>query len=104
MSIFNYKQRNNIVLGGVVVLGCFLLYALSGLFSSILGAIVLFTMFRPVFLFLTEKKGWSKALVAVMIMVVSLVLIIIPLMSVSIMVVNKLSGVSRHSLHIEMWI
>ena len=65
MSIFNYKQRNNIILVSIVVLGCFILYALSGLFSSILGAVVLFTLFRPMFIFLAEKKGWNKPIVVV---------------------------------------
>ncbi len=104
MSVFNYKQRNNITLFGIIILGCFLLYALSGLFSSILGAIVLFTIFRSVYLNFVEKKKWNKSLVAMMIIVISLVLIIIPLMSVSIMVVNKLSGINRHSLNIQLWI
>jgi predicted PurR-regulated permease PerM len=104
MSVFNYKQRNNITLFGIVVLGCFLLFALSGLFSSILGAIVLFTIFRSVYLNLTEKRRWNKSLVAALIILVSLVLIIIPLMSVSIMVVNKISGINRHSLNIQLWI
>ena len=60
MSIFNYKQRNNIILASIVILGCFILFALSGLFSSILGAIVLFTIFRPVYKYFVEKKQWNK--------------------------------------------
>jgi len=67
MSIFSYKQRNNITLAGIVILGCFLVYALSGLFSSILGAIIIFTIFRPLYLLLVEKKHWNKSLVALMI-------------------------------------
>jgi predicted PurR-regulated permease PerM len=104
MSIFNYKQRNNIVLGGIVILGCFLVFALSGLFSSILGAIVLFTIFRPVYLYFVEKKGWRKSLVALLIMLTSLILIIIPMMSLSILVVGKISGINRHSFDIQGWV
>lgn len=104
MSIFNYKQRNNIVLGTIVILGCFLLYALSGLFSSILGAIVLFTLFRPVYLLLVEKKNWNKSLVAVLIMLTSLVVIVIPLMSLSIMVVSKIGSVNLKSFDLQGWI
>ncbi len=40
------------------------MYALSGLFSSVLGAIVFFTIFRPLYLHLVEVKGWNKSLVA----------------------------------------
>jgi predicted PurR-regulated permease PerM len=103
MSIFNYKQRNNIILVSIIVLGCFLVYALSGLFSSILGAIVLFTIFRPVFLYLTEKKHWNKTLVALLIILGSLIVIVIPFLSLSIMVIDKIGSINRANLPIEDW-
>jgi predicted PurR-regulated permease PerM len=95
MSIFSYKQRNNITLAGIIILGCFLVYALSGLFSSILGAIIIFTIFRPLYLLLVEKKHWNKSLVALMIIFTSLIVIVIPLMSLSIMVVGKIAGITK---------
>ncbi|HEY8782786.1 MAG TPA: AI-2E family transporter [Mucilaginibacter sp.] len=104
MSIFNYKQRNNLVLAGIIILGCFLVYALSGLFSAILGAIVLFTIFRPVYLFFVEKKSWNKSLVALLIILTSLIVIVIPFLSLSIMVVGKISGINRNSFDIQGWI
>jgi predicted PurR-regulated permease PerM len=103
MSIFNYKQRNNIILVSIIVLGCFLLYALSGLFSSILGAIVLFTIFRPLYINLVERKGWNKVLVALLIIFSSLIVIVIPFLSLSIMVVGKISSINIKSLPIEQW-
>ena len=104
MSIFNYKQRNNIILVSIIVLGCFLVYALSGLFSSILGAIVLFTIFRPLFLYLTQKKRWNKSLVAMLIIFGSLIVIVIPFLSLSIMVINKIGSINQGSFHIEEWV
>jgi predicted PurR-regulated permease PerM len=104
MSIFNYKQRNNIILVGIVILGCFLIYALSGLFSSILGAIVLFTIFRPVYLFMVENKRWNKSLVAILIILTSLIVIVIPFLSLSILVVNKISELNRNSFDLQGWI
>ena len=104
MSIFSYKQRNNITLAGIVILGCFLLYALSGLFSSILGAIIIFTIFRPLYLLLVEKKQWNKSMVALMIIFTSLIVIVIPLMSLSIMVVGKIAGINRNSFDLQGWI
>jgi predicted PurR-regulated permease PerM len=104
MSIFNYKQRNNIILVGIIFLGCFLIYALSGLFSSILGAIVLFTIFRPVYLFMVENKRWNKSLVAILIILTSLIVIVIPFLSLSILVVNKISELNRNSFDLQGWI
>ena len=104
MSIFNYKQRNNIILVSIIILGCFLVYALSGLFSSILGAIVLYTMFRPVYLYLAEKRGWNRSLVAILIIFTSLILIVIPFLTLSIMIIDKISNISPNSMQIHDWI
>jgi predicted PurR-regulated permease PerM len=104
MSIFNYKQRNQIILIGIIILGCFLVYALRGLSSSILGAIVLFTIFRPVYLHLVEKKRWNKSVVALLIIFVSLIVIIIPFLSLSILVVNKISSLTSANFPIQKWL
>src|ERR1700712_2826317 len=104
MSIFNYKQRNNIILVAIIVLGCFLIYALSGLFSSILGAIVLFTIFRPLFIYLTQKKHWNKSLVALLIIFGSLIVIVIPFLSLSIMVIDKIGGINHDTFPIQEWV
>jgi len=103
MSVFTHKQNNNIILVSIIVLGCFLLYALSGLFSSILGAIILFTLFRPFYLYLVEKKNWNKSAVALMIIFISLVVIILPFLSLSFMVIGKISGINRSTLPIQAW-
>jgi predicted PurR-regulated permease PerM len=104
MSIFNYKQRNNIILASIVILGCFILYSLSGLFSSILGAIVLFTIFRPVYKHFVDKKHWNKSLVTLSIIFTSLIVIVIPLMSLSIMVVNKIGSINHHTFNLQEWV
>src|SRR5260221_13577010 len=104
MSVFNYKQRNNITLAGIIILGCFLVYASSGLFSSILGSIVLYTIFRPVYIHLVEKKGWNKSLVALLIILTSLIVIVIPFLSLSIMVVGKIADISHAKFDLQGWI
>ncbi|MFA6083736.1 AI-2E family transporter [Mucilaginibacter sp.] len=103
MSIFNYKQHNNIILVSIVVLGCFLLYALSELFSSILGAIVLFTIFRPFFLYMVEQRRFNRTLAALIIIFISLIVIVIPFLSLSIMVIGKVGSINRDSLPIDKW-
>jgi len=103
MSIFDYKQRNNIILVSIIVLGCFLLYALSGLFSSILGAIILYTIFRPFYIYLVDKKNWNRSAVALMIIFLSLIVIILPFLTLSFMVIGKISGINRDSLPIDAW-
>jgi predicted PurR-regulated permease PerM len=104
MSVFNYKQRNNIILIALIILGCFLLYAVSGLIDSILGAIVLFTIFRPMYIDLVDKRNWNKTMSALIIMIISLIVIIIPMLFLCIMVVDKLSGINSRSFPIQDWI
>ncbi|GAA4335964.1 AI-2E family transporter [Mucilaginibacter gynuensis] len=104
MSIFNYKQRNNIVLVSIVLLACFLVYALSGLFSAILGAIVLFTIFRPLYLYLVEKKGWNGTFVALLLIFLSLTVIIIPFLLLSFMVIGKIASLNSNTFPIEQWL
>ncbi|TSJ43301.1 AI-2E family transporter [Mucilaginibacter corticis] len=104
MSIFNYKQRNTIVLVSIVVLGCFILYALSGLFSSILGAIVLFTIFRPFYLYLVDKKNWNRSMAAISIILISLIVIVLPFTALSFMVIGKISEINIHTSEIQQWL
>lgn len=103
MSIFNYKQRNNIILVSIIVLGCFILYALSSLFSAILGAVVLFTIFRPFFLYLIEKRDWNRPLAALLIIFISLVVIVLPFTAISFMVIGKITTINTSDLPIQQW-
>jgi predicted PurR-regulated permease PerM len=104
MSIFNYKQRNNIILVSIIVLGCFILYALSGLFSSVLGAIVLFTIFRPFYLYMVDNKGWNRPLSALIIIFISLTVIVLPFTALSFMVIGKISQINTSTLPIQEWL
>ncbi|GAA4101206.1 AI-2E family transporter [Mucilaginibacter panaciglaebae] len=104
MSIFNYKQRNTIILVSIIVLGCFILYALSSLFSSILGAIVLFTIFRPFYLYMIEQKGWNRPIAALIIIVISLTVIVLPFTAISFMVIGKISEINTNDLPIQQWL
>jgi predicted PurR-regulated permease PerM len=104
MSVFSYQQRNNIILVSIIVLGCFLLYALSAIFTSILGAIVLYVMFRPMYLYLNEKRGWHKVLSALTIIVLSLICIVIPFLLLSFMVIDKILSFKSSSLPIDSWV
>ena len=103
MSIFDHKQRNTIILVSIIVLGCFILYALSGLFSSILGAIVLFTIFRPFYLYMVEKRGWNRSAVALIIIFTSLIVIVLPFIALSFMVIGKISDLNSKDFPIQQW-
>jgi predicted PurR-regulated permease PerM len=56
------------------------------------------------YLFLVEKKGWSRSLVALMIILISLVVIVIPFLSLSIMVIDKIGSLTSANFPIHKWI
>ncbi len=104
MPLFDRQQRNNITLVSIIVLGCVLAYALSAIFSSILGAIVLYVLFRPLYIYMSEKRGWNKGISALLIIVLSLVVIVIPFLLLSFMLINKILGFNTKALPIDSWV
>ncbi|MBE8722886.1 AI-2E family transporter [Sphingobacterium pedocola] len=88
-AVFSQKERNIIILIIVVFLGAILLYALKGIFSAILGTLVMYTLFRNLNRFLIEKWRWPKSLSSVFIILVSLFIIVLPFVGIGSMLVNK---------------
>lgn len=91
MSIFNYKQRNNINLVIIIALGCLIAYSLQGIFGSILSTLVLFTILRPAFMYLVDVKHWNKSFSAVLLLAVSVIVLILPFYALSAMVIRKIA-------------
>lgn len=90
MSLYSQKQRKHIVLGVTIVLGLFLAYALSGIFTAFLGALIFYVLFKPLHVHLTDTRNWHRSLSAVAIILLSFVMIILPLSLLSGMIINKI--------------
>lgn len=90
MSIYSVKQQRNIVLILTILLGLFLAYSLKDIFTAILGAIILYTIFRPMYLHLVKKNNWKRSLSSLLIIIISFIIIILPFFALSWMVVNKI--------------
>lgn len=91
MSLFTYKQRNNINLVIIIALGCLIAYSLEGIFGSILSTLVLYTILRPAFIWLTAAKGWNRSFSAILLLFFSVLVIIMPFYALSSMVINKIA-------------
>lgn len=87
--VFSQKERNIIILLIVLILGAILLYAMRGIFSAVLGTLVMYTLFRTLNIFLIEKWRWPKPLSAIVIIVVSLFVIVLPFFGIGSMLVKK---------------
>ena len=93
MSVFSYKQRNNLVLIAIIILAVVIFYSLKGLFTAFLGSIILYTIFKPLFIYFKKKIG--RALSAIAVILISFSIIIIPFFTLSYMVVSRLSDLKK---------
>jgi predicted PurR-regulated permease PerM len=91
MSLFSYKQRNSINLIIIVALGCLIAYSLLGIFSAILSTLVLYTIMRPAFIYMVDVRGLNRRFSAVLLLVTSMVLIVLPFYGLSSMVITKIA-------------
>lgn len=101
MSIFSYKQRNNINLVIIIALGCLIAYSLQGIFGSILSTLVLYTILRPGYIYLAEHKGMNKRLAAILLLFISIVLIILPFYGLSTMVLSKITELQNDHIYFQ---
>jgi predicted PurR-regulated permease PerM len=101
MAAFNYKQRNNIVLIILIVLGCAILYSLRTIAGSLLSTVVMYTILRPVYLHLVEQWRWRKMAAAGAIIVSSFIVIVLPFLTLSLMVINKIADFKRDAIRIH---
>ena len=73
----------------------FLLYAIRNIFSSALGAIILYCLFKPVYIYLVGKQKLNKSLSALLVCTISFIVIVIPLTSFSWLIVEKIKELSN---------
>jgi len=96
LSITSLKQRNNVILVITALLGIVILLGLEGILAGILGAIIIYVLFRPLNIYFQEKKMWNKNLSTSVIMIFALVSIIIPLFFLVWMITSKVIYFMEH--------
>lgn len=90
----NVESRSKKV-GAQVFLGvfaCFLLYALKEFISIFLGAIVVYVLFKPLMLFLTNKLKMKNTWAALLIILLSFLIVIVPTFFVLQLFVDRISN------------
>lgn len=61
------------------VLTAVLIYALYPFINAFFGAFILYVIFKPLYAYLTSKKGVNKSIAAVTIIILTIILVLIPL-------------------------
>lgn len=64
----------------LLLFGAVLCYLLRDFFTPFLGAVIFYVMFKPLMVWLVQKRKWNKIWVIVLIIVLSLTIIIIPIL------------------------
>ena len=94
MSYFeSAKARQIITLSAIVVLFIFLFISLSNFIPSFLGALVLFIIFSPMMNYLSEKHKLKKSLSAIIIILLSMVIVLVPIITFTDILVVKLKSI-----------
>jgi predicted PurR-regulated permease PerM len=101
MAFFNYKQRNNILLIILIILGGGILYSLRYIAGTLLSTIVMYTIFRPVYLHIIQKWQWKKAAASITVIASSFLIIILPIITLCLMVMNKINEFRQDPLRVQ---
>jgi predicted PurR-regulated permease PerM len=96
MSIYSLKQSRIIALVLIFILGIFLLFSFKNLVSAVLGAVIIYVLFKPLYISLINKYRINRPLATTIIILLSFIIIIIPFLSLSLMLVNRIIYYIEH--------
>ena len=88
-----YKVNRYFLLAIIVIFGAFLFASLIQFFTAFLGAIIIYVLSKPAMCWLIKKKGWKKTNAAVLLILVSFFIILLPIGLLTTLLYNKISSV-----------
>lgn len=95
-NIYTAGQRKNLLIISITVLLFFILYGLRDYLSALIGSIILYVLFIPLFRFLKEKQKWKPSLASGLIIFLSFVVIVLPFLSLSVLLTEKIIYYTSH--------
>lgn len=96
IPLYNFKERNYITLILLILLGGFILYSIRGIFGALLGTVVMYTIFRPLHLFLLNHWQWRPQFSAIFIIVGSFIVIVLPFLGLGSMVLSRIESLQEN--------
>jgi predicted PurR-regulated permease PerM len=98
MSVINQNQlRQFFFIILILLMGILLFRELISFLPALLGAITLYILMHRWMLYLTEKKKWRKAGTALLLMLVSMIVILLPVGLLANLLSSKISYAIQHS-------
>lgn len=96
-TIYTPKQQRVLLITSLIIIAGFIIYGLSGYVSAFLGAGILYVVLRPWFTALAIKRGWNRSFVVTLLILFSLVVIIMPFLTLSLLLVGRIQYYIQHS-------
>ncbi|WP_234733520.1 AI-2E family transporter [Tellurirhabdus bombi] len=96
-NIYTPRQQRILLITSLIVIAGFILLGLRQYISAFLGAGILYVVFRPWFNNLVHKRKLNRRLITVLLMLFSLIVIILPFLSLSLLLVDRIQFYSKNS-------
>lgn len=104
LNIYTRKQREFLLIASIVLLLFFILYGLGSYLTSLLGSVILYMLFLPLYRNLTEKRNWSLTPTALLIILFSFIVVVLPFLFLSVLLTDKIIYYTTHYEDIIVWI
>jgi predicted PurR-regulated permease PerM len=80
----------------IIVFALLLLYSMREFFTAFLGSIMFYVLFKPWMEYLVKRKKWKKSRAAILVITVSFFIIVIPIVSFTSLLFNKVTALISH--------
>lgn len=95
-NIYTPNQQRILLIISLLIIGGFIIVGISQFITAFLGAVILYVVFRPWFHHLVYKRGWNRRLVTILLILFALIVIILPFLSLSLLLADRIQFYSRH--------
>lgn len=96
-TVYTPQQQRVLLITSLVVIAGFIIFGLSGYISAFLGAGILYVIFRPWFTNLAIKRKWNRSLVTSLLIVFSLIVIVMPFLTLSLLLIGRIQYYSQNA-------
>ena len=96
-NIYTPQQQRVLLIASLLIIAGFILFGLSGYITAFLGAGILYVVFRPWFTALAIKRNWNHSLVTALLIVFALFVIILPFLTLSLLLIDRINYYSQHT-------
>ncbi|MCK9403206.1 MAG: AI-2E family transporter [Chitinophagaceae bacterium] len=92
----SHKINRYFFLGVIIVLGLFLLFSLIEFFTAFLAAVMFYVLSKRFVYWLIKRKGWRKSWAAVLVIIISFFMILLPISLLAAMLFKKVQMVGTN--------